>query len=69
MSADPAKPRNEQPRTDDQRDRLAESEKRASVPGSRTWDDRNETEKVVRIDQPDPDSDRSIQGVDPDQKR
>jgi hypothetical protein len=64
MSAD-----NATPRTDDQREQLAESEKRATVPGSRTWDDRNETEKVVRIDQPDPDSDRSIQGVDPEQKR
>jgi len=65
MSADnDVKPRNE-----DQRDELAESEKRATVPGSRTWDERNETEKVVRIDQPDPNSDRSIQGVDPDPKR
>ena len=57
------------PKPEDQRDELADSEKRASVPGSRTWDERNETEKVVRIDQPDPDSARSIQGVDPDQKR
>ena len=64
MSAD-----NATPRKDDQREQLAESEKRATVPGSRTWDERNETEKVVRIDQPDPDSDRSIQGVDPEQKR
>jgi len=60
---------NATPRTDDQRDRLADSEKRATVPGSRSWDDRSETDKVVRIDQPDPDSDRSIQGVDPEQKR
>ena len=54
-------------RDENQRDRLAESEREAAVPGSRTWDERNETEKVVRIDQPDPDSDRSIQGVDPEQ--
>ncbi len=63
MSADSP----DKPKTDDQRDQLAQSEKDAALPGSRTWDDRNETEKVVRIDQPDPDSDRSIQGIDPKQ--
>jgi hypothetical protein len=57
------------PRADAQRDRLAESEPGAAVPGSRTWDERNETEKVVHIDPPDPDSDRSIQGVDPKPQR
>jgi hypothetical protein len=55
------------PKPEDQRDQLAQSEKDAALPGSRTWDERNETEKVVRIDKPDPDSDRSIQGIDPEQ--
>ena len=63
MSADSSN----KPKTDDQRDQLAQSEKDAALPGSRTWDERNETEKVVRIDKPDPDSDRSIQGIDPKQ--
>ena len=62
MSADSQKPK-----TDDQRDELAQSEKDAALPGSRTWDERNETEKVVNINPPDPDSDRSIQGIDPKQ--
>jgi hypothetical protein len=63
MSADASN----KPKPEDQRDRLAESEKDASPPGSRSWDDRNETDKVVHINPPDPDSDRSIQGIDPKQ--
>ena len=51
----------------DQRDALAESEKKASVPRPRSYDERNETEKVVHINPPDPNSDDSIKGLDPKQ--
>ena len=64
MSADAS---NKPGKTEDQRDQLAQSEKDAALPGSRSWDERNETDKVVHINPPDPDSDRSIQGVDPEQ--
>jgi len=54
-------------RTDDQRDALAESEKKSSEQQPRSYDERNETDKVVHINPPDPDSDASIQGIDPKQ--
>jgi hypothetical protein len=58
---------NPKPPADAQRDALAESEKKSSEQQPRSYDERNETEKVVHINPPDPDSDKAIQGVDPKQ--
>ena len=55
------------PTPDDQRDALAESEKKSSEQQPRSYDERNETEKVVRINPTDPDSDDAIKGIDPKQ--
>ena len=63
MSAEPNRP----DRAADQREALEESEKKASEQQPRSYDERNETEKVVHINPPDPDSDQSIQGLDPTQ--
>jgi hypothetical protein len=52
---------------ENQRDALAESEKKASEQQPRSWDERNETEKVVHINPPDPKSDDAIRGIDPKQ--
>ena len=48
-----------------QRDALAESEKKASEKQPRSYDERNETEKKVHINPPDPNSDDAIKGIDP----
>ena len=50
-----------------QRDALAESEKKASEKQPRSYDERNETDKQVHINPPDPDSDDAIKGIDPTQ--
>ena len=50
-----------------QRDALAESEKKASEKQPRSYDERNETEKQVHINPPDPNSDDAIKGIDPTQ--
>ena len=50
-----------------QRDALAESEKKANEKQPRSYDERNETEKQVRINPTDPDSDDAIKGIDPAQ--
>jgi hypothetical protein len=50
-----------------QRDELADAEKKASEQQPRSYDERNETEKVVRINPTDPDSDDAIKGIDPKQ--
>jgi len=50
-----------------QRDTLAESEKKASEKQPRSYDERNETDKQVHINPPDPDSDDAIKGIDPTQ--
>ena len=55
------------PTPEQQRDALAESEKRASEDQPRSYDERNETDKVVHINPPDPKSDEAIQGLDPTQ--
>jgi len=55
------------PTTGNQRDALAESEKKASEKQPRSYDERNETEKKVHINPPDPNSDNAIKGVDPKQ--
>ena len=55
------------PGAQDQRDALAESEKDASRQQSRSYDERNTSEKKVHINPPDPASDESIQGIDPKQ--
>jgi hypothetical protein len=55
------------PIPDDQRDALAESEKKSNEQQPRSYDERNETEKVVRINPTDPDSDDAIKGIDPKQ--
>ena len=55
------------PKTENQRDALAESEKKANKQQPRSYDERNETEKIVHINPPDPDSDDAIKGVDPKQ--
>ena len=52
---------------DQQRDALAESEKKASEKQPRSYDERNETDKQVHINPPDPDSDDAIKGIDPTQ--
>jgi hypothetical protein len=52
---------------DAQRDALKQSEKKSSEQQPRSYDERNETDKVVHINPPDPDSDASIQGIDPKQ--
>lgn len=63
---DDPKPQAENP-TDDQRDALAQSEKEASEQQPRSYDERNVEDKVVQINPPDPNSDKSIQGLDPKQ--
>ena len=63
MSADKSKP---QPAG--QRAALANSEKKASEKQPRSFDERNETEKVVRVNPTDPNSDNAIKGLDPKQK-
>ena len=55
------------PTTGNQRDALAESEKKASEKQPRSYDERNETEKKVHINPPDPNSDNAIKGIDPKQ--
>jgi len=52
---------------DAQRDALADAEKKSSEQQPRSYDERNEKDKVVHINPPDPDSDASIQGIDPKQ--
>jgi hypothetical protein len=52
---------------ENQRDALAESQKKANEQQPRSYDERNETEKVVHINPPDPKSDDAIKGVDPTQ--
>ena len=51
----------------DQRDALAESEKEASRQQPRSYDERNTTEKEVKINPTEPDSDAAIRGIDPKQ--
>ena len=53
----------------DQRDALAQSEKKSSEGQPRSYDERNGTEKVVHINPSDPNSDDAIKGLDPKQKR
>ena len=53
--------------TENQRDALAEAQKKANEQQPRSYDERNETEKVVHINPPDPNSDDAIKGVDPTQ--
>ena len=53
------------PPADAQRDALAEAEKKSSEQQPRSYDERNETEKVVHINPPDPKSDEAIRGIDP----
>ena len=55
------------PTPEQQRDALAESEKKASEKQPRSYDERNETEKQVHINPPDPNSDDAIKGIDPTQ--
>lgn len=50
---------------EDQRDALAEAEKKSSVPQPRSYDERNEDDKVVHINPPQSDESKSIQGIDP----
>jgi len=52
---------------DAQRDALKQSEKKSSEQQPRSYDERNEKEKVVRINPTDPDSDDAIKGIDPKQ--
>jgi len=52
---------------EDQREALAESEKEASRRQPRSYDERNTTEKEVRINPTDPASDEAIRGIDPKQ--
>ena len=56
-----------QPKPEDQRDALAESQKKANEQQPRSYDERNETEKKVHINPPDPNSDNAIKGIDPKQ--
>ena len=53
--------------TENQRDALAESQKKANEQQPRSYDERNETEKKVHINPPDPNSDNAIKGIDPKQ--
>ena len=48
-----------------QRKELADSEKKASETELRSYDEKNLTDKVVRVDPPE--SEKSIQGLDPKQ--
>ena len=64
MSADKSKP--QEPAG--QREALAKSEKKASERQPKSYDERNETEKVVRVNPTDPKSDDAIKGLDPKQK-
>ena len=53
------------PTTGNQRDALADSEKKASEKQPRSYDERNVTDKKVHINPPDPKSDDAIKGIDP----
>ena len=64
MSADKSK----SPPPAGQREALAKSEKKASERQPKSYDERNETEKVVRVNPTDPKSDDAIKGLDPKQK-
>jgi hypothetical protein len=55
------------PTPEQQRDALAEAQKKANEKQPRSYDERNETEKQVRINPTDPDSDDAIKGIDPAQ--
>ena len=65
MNTTPSKPKLT---PEQQRDALAESEKEASEDQPRSYDERNVTDKVVRINPTDPKSDDAIKGIDPDQR-
>jgi len=54
-------------KAENQREALAESEKKANEQQPRSYDERNESEKKVHINPPDPKSDDSIKGIDPKQ--
>ena len=55
----------QQPKAEDQRDALAEAEKKSSAEQPKSYDERNTEDKVVHINPPDPDSDDAIKGLDP----
>ena len=55
------------PTPEQQRDALAEAQKKANEKQPRSYDERNETEKQVRINPTNPDSDDAIKGIDPAQ--
>jgi len=55
------------PTPEQQRDALAEAQKKANEQQPRSYDERNETEKQVRINPTDPNSDDAIKGIDPAQ--
>jgi hypothetical protein len=61
MSNDNPKP------SSDQRDALAEAEKKSSEQQPRSYDERNVDDKVVHINPPE--SDEAIKGLDPAQPR
>jgi hypothetical protein len=52
---------------DAQRDALKESEKKSNEQQPRSYDERNEKDKVVRIDPTETDTDKAIRGIDPKQ--
>ena len=55
------------PTPEQQRDALAEAQKKANEQQPRSYDERNETEKKVHINPPDPNSDDAIKDIDPAQ--
>ena len=65
MSADKSKP----PLPAGPREALAKSEKKASEGQPKSYDERNETDKVVRVNPIDPNSDDAIKGLDQKQKQ
>lgn len=51
--------------TQGQRDALAQAEKKAAEQQPKSYDERNNTDKKVRVEPTDPKSSKAIKGLDP----
>ena len=60
-------PKDTQPTPQQQRDALKDSEKNAAEQQPRSYDERNEEDKIVKVNPTDPKSDKAIRGIDPKQ--
>ncbi len=60
-------PPNDTQPIEQQRDALKDSEKKAAEQQPRSYDERNEEDKIVQVNPTDPKSDKAIRGIDPKQ--